>query len=117
MPADVSSCRGSSPTAGRRCFFRAVRILLSLFVEAEADLHRHLGRKIRACLEVAPDICHLEPVEVAQGLLRPFQGMADSLIDAFARAADNFSDTVYVIVHSSSSPDDSRVRKAGRDGG
>src|ERR1700722_3741666 len=41
----------------------------SLFLEPEADLHRHLEGRSLARRQSAPDLGHLEPVHVPQGLL------------------------------------------------
>ncbi len=80
-----SGCRGSPALAG----------FPSWFFEPETDLHRHLERRIRSCLECAPDLGHLEPVNVPQCLPRPRHGVADRLINAIAGTGDNLRDAIY----------------------
>src|SRR3984957_1046035 len=71
----------------------------SLFLEPEADLHRHLEGRILARMETAPDLGHLEPVHVPQSLLGPAQGDADGVLNAVAGGADYLGNSVNVVAH------------------
>src|SRR5690349_3015530 len=70
-----------------------------LVVQAEPDLQRDLYVGDLAVAQVAADLRHLEPVEVAQGLRGAGDGVADGLVNAVRRRADNLRDAVHVIAH------------------
>ena len=51
----------------------------ALVVHAEPDLHRHLVVRGRAAVDTSADLGDLEPVEPAQRLVRPRDGVVDGL--------------------------------------
>jgi hypothetical protein len=61
-------------------------------LEAEADLQPDLPVRDLPVLQLAPDLGDLEPVQVAQRLRRAADGVADGLVDAVGRAADDLRD-------------------------
>src|SRR6476469_1142332 len=74
-----------------------------LVLEAEADLHAHLGVLDGAVLGLPADLGDLEPVDVAQRLAGALDAVADGLVDAVGRGADDLGDAVGAFAHASSS--------------
>src|SRR6185437_6789295 len=68
---------------------------------AQAELHLHLVVIDLAVDDMAADLGHLEPFEIAQGFRGGVDAVADRLVEAAARAADNLGDAVDMIAHRS----------------
>src|SRR5690349_13750779 len=73
----------------------------SRLVQPETDLDRDLPVGHLTVGEVAADLGHLEPVDVAQSLVRPAHGVADGVVDAVRRGAHDLGDAVDVVGHGS----------------
>ena len=74
----------------------------SVRLEPEADLHADLHVVDDAVLDVPADLRHLEPVDVAQRLGGALHAVADGLVDAVGRGADDLGDAVGAVGHGSS---------------
>jgi hypothetical protein len=61
-------------------------------VDPEADLHRHLEMGDSAIGELAPDLEHFEPVEIARGLRGAGDAVADRRVDTLGRRSNNLDD-------------------------
>ena len=72
-------------------------------LQAETDLDGDLPVGHRALGEVAAHLDHLEPVDVAQRLVRACDGVADRGVDAVRRRPDELGDAVGVVGHGFSS--------------
>src|SRR5579872_6431597 len=91
----------------RRCARRSSRrsapeALLRLV--SQAELHLYLVVIDLAVDDVAADLGHLEPFEIAKRFRRSVDAVADRLVEAAARAADDLGDAVDMIVHRSLRP-------------
>src|SRR6478672_10005132 len=75
------------------------RVAASLVLEAEADLEADLEVLDSAVLDLSPDLGDLEPVDVAQRLAGPLDGVADRLVDPVGRGADDLADAVGAVGH------------------
>jgi hypothetical protein len=73
-------------------------------LQAEADLEADLVLRHLAVLHAAPDLSHLEPFDVAQGLGRACDGGLDRLGDRLVGAADEIGLPVHMIVLHRCSP-------------
>src|SRR5690606_3690360 len=69
----------------------------------EADLQTHLPVLDLPLLDLPAHLGHLEPVQVAQGFRGPADAVADGLIDAVVRGADDLGDAVGVVRHAGGS--------------
>src|SRR5690606_36543260 len=86
-----------APARVRRCG-AACAPSLGVF-EAEADLQADLEVGHLPVLDLAAYFGNLEPVEVAQGLRGPADAVADGLVDALRRGADDLGHPVRAIRH------------------
>src|SRR5436305_5100806 len=68
-------------------------------LDSEADLHLHLEVRDLAVSDVAADRANLEPVEVAHGLGRARDAVADRLVHAFAAGSDDLGDAIRLVSH------------------
>ena len=78
---------------------RWTRVGRSDVLEPEPDFHGDLEVLDVTLDDVAPDLGHLEPVEVPDGFGRPPHAVAHRLLDAVARGADDFGDPVGAVAH------------------
>src|SRR4051794_29830563 len=72
---------------------------VSVVLEPEADLETDLEVLDLAVLDLAPDLGHLEPVEVSKRLAGAVDGVADGGVDAVGRGADDLGDAVGAVRH------------------
>src|SRR3954469_16955985 len=73
--------------------------MVSVVLETEPDLEPDLEVLDGAVLDLAAHLRHLEPVHVAQGEGGPLDGVADGLVDAVRRGADDLGDAVRAVGH------------------
>src|SRR6476620_4969529 len=71
----------------------------SVVLEAEAELDADLEVLHPAVVHLAADLGHLEPVHVAQRLAGALDPVADGLVDAVGRGADDLGDAVRAVRH------------------
>src|SRR4249920_2777838 len=93
------SRRSLVPPSRPSCSCIARVMALVTVLEPETDLDDDLPVRHLAVREVAADLGHLEPVDVAQGLVRPRDGVADRVVHAVGRGAHDLGDAVDVLGH------------------
>src|ERR1700683_4998172 len=86
----ASTCPPSARPANRR---RGSPGSIRVF-EAEADLEAYLVVGDVAVHDLAPDLGHLEPVQVPQGLRGAVQGAVDGRLDSIRRGAHDLGDPI-----------------------
>src|SRR5688500_15395810 len=98
---DASDYRGVSGITPRPRDTRTPGTWL-LVLEAEADLHADLEVLDDPVLGLSADLGDLEPVDVAQGLAGALDAVADRLVDAVGRGADDLRDAIGAVGHDAS---------------
>src|SRR4051794_21699992 len=75
--------------------------LASFVLEPETDLHPDLEVLDVAVLDLPSDLRHLEPVDMSQGRAGAAYGVADGLVYAVGRRADDLGHAVGAVAHGS----------------
>src|SRR3954453_10849864 len=75
--------------------------LASFVLEPETDLHPDLEVLDVAVLDLPSDLRHLEPVDMPQGGAGTAYGVADGIVDAVGRRADDLGHAVGAVAHES----------------
>src|SRR5215472_13719946 len=83
----------------------------SCVLEAEAELDADLVVGDPAVDDLAPDLGHLEPVQVPQGLRGALQRASDRRLDPLRRGAHDLGNAIRTVGHSSSILDDRDARR------
>src|SRR3712207_9486684 len=108
------SLMGRRTHAGRELPADHRATLRRLVLEPEPDLHRHLIVPDATLFEVAANLGHFEPVEVAQAVRGLLDRPVDGLGDALGRRAGDLDGLVDVIAHPRSIADGDGSAEADR---